>query len=118
MGTTNMDISGEDVSNTDTTGENPGQETAPADCQRKVEGVRFFLSSVVCGARVGSAVPGIQNNSILNERTNLVVLNRTQMPALLIEAAFINNDSDNALFDSRFNEMAQAIADGILDSLP
>ena len=40
------------------------------------------------------------------------------MPALLIEAAFINNDSDNALFDSRFNEMAQAIADGILDSLP
>ena len=60
---------------------------------------------------------GFVNHGV-NERTNLVVLNRTQMPALLIEAAFINNDSDNALFDSRFNEMAQAIADGILDSLP
>ena len=40
------------------------------------------------------------------------------MPAILIEAGFINNDSDNALFDNRFQEIAQAIADGILDSLP
>lgn len=56
-------------------------------------------------------------NHGLNERTNLVVLNRTQMPAVLVEAGFINNDSDNALFDSRFDEIAQAIADGILDSL-
>lgn len=57
-------------------------------------------------------------NHGVNERTNLIVLNRTQMPSILIEAGFINNDSDNALFDSRFNEIAQAIADGILDSLP
>ncbi len=57
-------------------------------------------------------------NQGVNERTNLVVLNRTQMPALLIEAGFINNENDNILFDSRFNEIAQAIADGILDSLP
>lgn len=59
---------------------------------------------------------GFVNHGI-NERTNLVVLNRTQMPALLVEAGFINNDSDNALFDSRFQEIAQAIADGILDTL-
>ncbi len=57
-------------------------------------------------------------NQGVNERTNLVVLNRTQMPALLIEAGFINNENDNILFDNRFNEIAQAIADGILDSLP
>ncbi|MDE7013593.1 MAG: N-acetylmuramoyl-L-alanine amidase [Kineothrix sp.] len=57
-------------------------------------------------------------NHGVNERTNLVVLNRPQMPAILIEAGFINNDSDNALFDNRFQEVAQAIADGILDSLP
>ncbi len=57
-------------------------------------------------------------NQGVNERTNLVVLNRTQMPALLIEAGFINNENDNVLFDSRFDEIAQAIADGILDSLP
>lgn len=57
-------------------------------------------------------------NQGVNERTNLVVLNRTRMPAVLVEAGFINNDSDNALFDSRFDEIAQAIADGILDTLP
>lgn len=57
-------------------------------------------------------------NQGVNERTNLVVLNRTRMPAVLVEAGFINNDSDNALFDSRFDEIAQAIADGVLDSFP
>lgn len=56
-------------------------------------------------------------NQGVNERRNLIVLNRTQMPAVLVEAGFINNDRDNALFDSRFQEIAQAIADGILDTL-
>lgn len=60
---------------------------------------------------------GFVNHGV-SERTNLVVLNRTEMPAVLVETGFINNDSDNALFDSRFNEIAQAIADGILDSIP
>ena len=40
----------------------------------------------------GRRALGFVNHGV-NERTNLVVLNRTQMPALLIEAAFINNDS-------------------------
>ena len=56
-------------------------------------------------------------NQGVNERTNLVVLNRTQMPAVLVEVGFINTDADNALFDERFDEIAQAIADGILETL-
>ncbi len=36
------------------------------------------------------------------------------MPAVLIEAGFINTDADNELLDARFNEVAAAIADGIL----
>ena len=56
-------------------------------------------------------------NQGVNERTNLVVLNRTQMPSVLVEAGFINTDADNALFDERFDEIAQAIADGILTTL-
>lgn len=56
-------------------------------------------------------------NQGVNERTNLIVLNRTQMPAVLVEAGFINNDRDNELFDTRFQETAQAIADGILDTI-
>ena len=39
------------------------------------------------------------------------------MPAVLLEIGFINTDSDNLLFDSRFNEIAYAIADGITKSI-
>ena len=50
-------------------------------------------------------------------RPNLVVLRRTNMPAVLVEVGFINSDTDNALFDQNFEGIAQAIADGILDTL-
>jgi N-acetylmuramoyl-L-alanine amidase len=53
----------------------------------------------------------------VNERTNLVVLKKTYMPAVLVEVGFINTDADNALFDSKFNETARAIADGILQTV-
>lgn len=54
----------------------------------------------------------------VDERKNLVVLKRTKMPAVLVEAGFINNDKDNYLFDEEFDSIAQAIADGILESIP
>ena len=50
-------------------------------------------------------------------RPNLVVLKRTKMPAVLVEAGFINSDTDNKLFDDNFEDIAQAIARGILDTL-
>jgi len=50
-------------------------------------------------------------------RPNLVVLRRTQMPAVLVEVGFINSDVDNQLFDDNFNDIALAIAEGILDTL-
>lgn len=53
-------------------------------------------------------------NQGVNERPNLVVLNRTQMPAVLVEVGFINTDADNRLYDERFDAIARAIADGIL----
>lgn len=39
------------------------------------------------------------------------------MPAVLVEAGFLNSDKDNELFDSREQEIAQAIADGILGTI-
>ena len=50
-------------------------------------------------------------------RPDLVVLKRTRMPAVLVEVGFINSDTDNRLFDDNFQDIAQAIADGILDTL-
>lgn len=56
-------------------------------------------------------------NAGVEVRPNLAVLRRTRMPALLVEAGFINSDIDNDLFDSKFNETAQAIADGIDETI-
>ena len=39
------------------------------------------------------------------------------MPALLIETGFINSDADNALYDEKKDEIAQAIAGAILGTL-
>ena len=39
------------------------------------------------------------------------------MPAVLVEAGFINSDTDNQLFDESFDDIANAIADGIMDTV-
>lgn len=62
-------------------------------------------------AKTGFANLGVE------ERKNLAVLRRTTMPAVLVEAGFINTDQDNQIFDLKFPEIAQAIADGILQSI-
>ena len=59
---------------------------------------------------------GFRNLGV-KERPGLVILRRSTSPALLVETGFINTDADNELFDERFDEIAQAIADGILDTL-
>lgn len=53
----------------------------------------------------------------VKERPGLVVLRRTRMPAVLVEVGFINSDTDNQLFDDNFDDIALAIAEGILDTL-
>lgn len=59
---------------------------------------------------------GFQNLGV-TERPNLIVLNSTEMPAVLVEVGFINTDADNVLFDVEFDAIAQAIAYGILESI-
>lgn len=53
----------------------------------------------------------------VNERPGLVVLRRTQMPAVLVEAGFIDNEADNRIFDQNFDSIAWAIANGILKTI-
>ena len=62
--------------------------------------------------KVGFANLGIE------ERTGLVVLRRTEMPAVLLEVGFINHDRDNRIFDEDFYGVANAIADGIENAVP
>ena len=59
---------------------------------------------------------GFRNLGIV-ERPGLIILRRTQMPAVLVEAGFLNTDADNQIFDEQFEDVAQAIANGILRTL-
>ena len=59
---------------------------------------------------------GFTNQGIY-ARPNIVVLRRTEMPSVLVEAGFIDNPKDNTMFDEKFNEIADAIANGILQSI-
>lgn len=59
---------------------------------------------------------GFQNLGVI-ERPNLVVLRRTQMPAVLVEAGFIDNEADNRMYDREFQAIAEAIANGITQTL-
>ena len=57
------------------------------------------------------------NDLGIQERPGLIVLRRTQMPAVLVEAGFIDNPQDNQFFDENFEAIAQAIADGVLQTI-
>lgn len=59
---------------------------------------------------------GFRNINV-SVRPNLAVLKRTAMPAVMVEAGFINSDVDNNLFDTRFNDIAAGIADGVDETL-
>lgn len=48
-------------------------------------------------------------------RPNLVVLNSTHMPAVLVEMGFISNDADCRMLVDQQDELARAIARGITD---
>ena len=53
----------------------------------------------------------------LKERPMLIVLKNTDMPAVLVETAFIDNDDDCQLLVNRQDDFARAIARGITDYL-
>ena len=76
-------------------------------------GIKYQMAENILGAlgEVGFREIGVK------ERPGLVVLRRTRMPALLIETGFINSEEDNKLFDNKFSDIAQGIADAILGSL-
>lgn len=53
----------------------------------------------------------------IKERPGLVILRRSQMPAVLVEVGFLNTDADNMLFDRNFEGIAEAIAKGVLETV-
>ena len=56
-------------------------------------------------------------SKLVDERTDLAVLNNTKMPAILIEMGFITNARDAKLHKDGTDKLAQAIFDGLCDCL-
>lgn len=68
----------------------------------------------VCADAANSGMAGLGfRNRGTKVRTDLVVLNSTEMEAVLFEMGFISNSGDNNLFDSKFDEIAQVLASAI-----
>ena len=57
---------------------------------------------------------GLRNRGVF-ARTNLYVLRRTRMPAVLVELGFITNPTDAALMSGSPEVFARGIYEGILD---
>lgn len=51
----------------------------------------------------------------IKERPNLCVLRNTDMPAVLVEMAFIDNEEDCTLLNNNQDDFARAVARGITD---
>lgn len=54
-------------------------------------------------------------NRGVKEMPGLIVLRHTDMPAVLVETAFIDNDDDAALLTDKWDDFACAIARGVTD---
>lgn len=57
---------------------------------------------------------GFRDRLVKVQDRNTYVLSHTTMPATTIECGFVDSAADNALFDSKFNEIVQGITDAIL----
>ena len=51
----------------------------------------------------------------VKEMADLLVLRYTDMPAVLVETAFIDNDNDMLLLVEHWDDIARAIARGVTD---
>ena len=72
----------------------------------------------------GTLAKAIQNQIVtslpvidrgVKEMPGLIVLKHTDMPAVLVETAFIDNDADAAFLENKADEFARAIARGVTD---
>ena len=69
------------------------------------------MAQAIQGALVGV---GFRDRGVKVQDRNTYVLSHTTMPATTIECGFVDNAGDNALFDSKFNEIVQGITDAVL----
>ena len=84
---------------------------------RELPKARQLASSILLNLEsLGFTNRGVKTLQNQNGQDNFAILRNTQMPALLLETAFINNYADMANFDAE--KIAQAIASAVQDVFP
>lgn len=75
--------------------------------------------SLTAANNVNNAIAsvGVQTNHGV-KYANFAVLRETTSPAILVELNFVSNELDNTLFDTRFEQYANAIVTGIEQTIP
>ncbi|MDO5520343.1 MAG: N-acetylmuramoyl-L-alanine amidase [bacterium] len=56
---------------------------------------------------------GFKNNGVRVNK-NLTILKKTNMPAVLLDIGYVNTDQDNRDFDTKFDQIVNAISDAII----
>lgn len=87
-----------------------GTETLAYSSEPTTAGARLagFIQSQIVDA-LGTTDRGVK------ARPGLIVLKHTDMPAVLVETAFISNEADNKLLAEKQDDFARAIARGVTD---
>lgn len=94
----------------------------PCPCREPARGSKIWCflppgTAGLLGKNIGRQLAAVGWTDLgVKERPGLVVLRRTKMPAVLVEAGFLDNEKDNAFFDANLAATADAIADGILET--
>ncbi len=87
-----------------------GVQTLVYEKNETVNGLAENINAAL--AQVGFKNLGVE------EIPDLIVLRKTKMPAVLVEVGFLNNEADNTLFDEKYEEIVNAIVQGIEESIP
>ncbi|MBR3754660.1 MAG: N-acetylmuramoyl-L-alanine amidase [Clostridia bacterium] len=88
------------------------ENTAPLYEEQMAQHIMDKIAEVGFGTDRG-VKRGYQGNS----SANYLVNSATDMPSCLVEMGFITTEEDNELFDENFDKYAEAIAQGIIESV-
>ena len=74
----------------------------------------LYLSQAELAKQVANAIASVGfKNRGAKKRTDLYFLNKTDMPAILVEVCFVDSQADADLYDQTFDRVCSVIAGAI-----
>lgn len=92
---------------------NPGEYAGVEALVYRKEGLALALAENIVGAL---GLVGFEEIGV-SQRPGIIVLRKTQMPAVLAEIGFINQPEDNRLLEENFTQVIGALADAVQGTL-